>query len=485
MTKLRLPWMLSATVMCFFLTGVGWTQSDDSQSDQASSTAGAPSNGQSSGQDNQPIQSLPPISGLDQPSLGPRFPTRSFLFPGAHVSEALDTNVGQTTGTSAINGVTRALGSLMLQKIGERYSTAIDYVGGVAFYTGISPDISQIEQFDAEQRIYWRSGALTLRDRFSYLPEGSFGYGAYGETGAYDLGLGGIGYVGGTIGQGLGGLFGVGDFASLGQAPRIDNLSVADVVQSLSARSSITMAGGYELVHFTNNSANFIDSNQITAQVGYDYQLSRKSQIALIYGFQDFQYPNIAGSSFNTQVVNVMYGYRISGRMDFLVGAGPQFTFIHNSPLFGGSSDRITASARAALRYRFPRTMIGVYFDRYDSSGSGYFAGAVSNVVRFSVSRPLTRMWSGTADIGYAYSSALQPSLTGPLPASTNSFQYVYAGAAVHRPLGEHFALFFSYQFNDISFNAESCSLAIECGSAPRNVVAVGLDWHPHPIRLD
>jgi hypothetical protein len=205
----------------------------------------------------------------------------------------------------------------------------------------------------------------------------------------------------------------------------------------------------------------------------------------LIYGFQDFQYPNIAGSSFNTQVVNVMYGYRISGRMDFLVGAGPQFTFIHNSPLFGGSSDRITASARAALRYRFPRTMIGVYFDRYDSSGSGYFAGAVSNVVRFSVSRPLTRMWSGTADIGYAYSSALQPSLTGPLPASTNSFQYVYAGAAVHRPLGEHFALFFSYQFNDISFNAESCSLAIECGSAPRNVVAVGLDWHPHPIRLD
>jgi hypothetical protein len=280
-------------------------------------------------------------------------------------------------------------------------------------------------------------------------------------------------------------LFGLGEFGSLGQAPRIDNLSVADVVQSLTARSSITAAGGYEIVHFTDNTANFVDSNQITAQVGYDYQLSRRSQVAVIYGFQDFQYPNIPGSSFNTQVVNLMYGYRISGRMDFLIGAGPQFTFIHNSPLFGGSSDRITASVRGMLRYRFPRTSIGIYFDRYDSSGSGYFAGAVSNVARFSVSRPLTRLWSATADIGYAYSSALQPNLNGPLPASTTSFQYVYAGAAVHRPLGKHFALFFSYQYNDLWFNGSSCNTGGVCGSVPRNVAAVGLDWNPRPIRLD
>src|SRR5580692_9904436 len=102
--------------------------------------------------------------------------------------------------------------------------------------------------------------------------------------------------VGGALGQGLGGLFGLGEFGSLCQAPRIDNLSVADVVQSLSARSSITAAGGYEIVHFTDNTANFVDSNQITAQVGYDYQLSRRSQVAVIYGFQDFQYPNLPGS---------------------------------------------------------------------------------------------------------------------------------------------------------------------------------------------
>ena len=467
--------------MLIFLTLAlvpGWAQNDAGQQPAGSSP-------QPSGQDNQSQSDAnPPISGIDQPSLGARFPTRSFLVPGAHVSEALDSNVGETAGTSAINGVTRVLGSLMLQKIGSRYVTAFDYVGGVAFYTGVSPSTSQIHQFDAEQKILWRTGALTFRDRFSYLPEGSFGFGAYGESGAYNLGLGGIGYVGGTLGQGLGGLFGLGEFGSLGQQPRIDNLAIADVTQSLSARSSITVAGGYEIVHFADNTAGFIDSNQITGQVGYDYKLSRKSQIALVYGFQDFQYPNIPGSSFSTHVVTLMYGYRISGRMDFLVGAGPQVTLIHNSPLFGGSSDRVTVSARAALRYRFPRTSIGIYYDRYNSSGSGYFVGAISDVVRFSVSRPLTRLWTATADIGYAHDSALQSGVLNLLPPSTNSFQYVYAGAAVHRPLGRHFAVFFSYQFNDLQFNGSTCTAGGSCASQ-RHVVAAGLDWHPRPIRLD
>ena len=82
--------------MVMFLTlamGVGWGQNDPGQQPTGSAQP-------TSGQDNEPPwDTNPPISGIDQPSLGERFPTRSFLLPGAHVSEALDTNAGQTTGS--------------------------------------------------------------------------------------------------------------------------------------------------------------------------------------------------------------------------------------------------------------------------------------------------------------------------------------------------------------------------------------------------
>jgi hypothetical protein len=43
---------------------------------------------------------------------------------------------------------------------------------------------------DVDQKITWRRGALSLRDSFSYLPEGNFG-GSYGSAGS--MGIGSLG----------------------------------------------------------------------------------------------------------------------------------------------------------------------------------------------------------------------------------------------------------------------------------------------------
>jgi hypothetical protein len=427
----------------------------------------------------------PPISGLDLPSLQPPFQTRSFVSIGAHISEAADSNVGEGTGNSSISEDTRALGSVMLQRIGVHSVTAVDYIGGIIYYSDFTPNVNQIHQADAEQKFLWRTGQLTARDQFSYLPEGSFGYGVYGESGAYDLGIGGLGYLGGVVGEGLGGIFSLGEFGALGQAPRYSNFSIVDLDQGLSKRSSITLAGGYGLIRFTGNSPSFIDNNQITAQAGYDYQISRRSQIALVYGFQQFEYPNIPGSSFHTHIGQFMYGYRISGRMDLMVGAGPQVTVINNSMLFGGSSDRITASARGILRYRFPKTSLGLYYDRYNTSGSGYFLGAVSDIVRFSISRPLGRRWTISSDVGYARNERIEPGFVGVLPSTTSSFWYLYAGAAVRRQMSHSLSLFLSYQYNDLTFGESFCATPGCNTMAQRHVAAIGLDWRPHPFRLD
>ena len=483
-------WQTAWTVL--FLAsalGVGWAQSDavqqpaDSSQQPADSTA-APA--PAFGQDNPPPQSSdnPPLSGLDTPSLEPHAATRSFLVPGVHVSQSVDSNVGGTSGNSAIHGVTRAMGSLMLQRLWSHYQTAFDYYGGAAFYSGFSKTSNQVHQLDAEQRIMWRTGQLALRDTFSYLPEGSFGYGAYGGAGAYQSGLGGLGGGGGLAGGVVSGIFGPGQLGSLGQQPRITNSAVADITENLTPRSSATVAGGYGLVHFMGGNTGLIDSRQTSAQAGYNYQLNRKDQIALVYGFQDFHYPNIAGSSFITHMGHVLYGHRISGRMDLLLGGGPQVTLI-NSPITG-STRRLSVSGRAAVHYRFPRTTFGLSYDRLNTNGSGFFLGATSDVVRFAVTRNVSRQWDVNTDVGYSRNSQLLPGTTGVGGVAAQSYQYIYAGGAARRQLGRYFGLFFSYQFNNLAFDSSFCTTTGPCANtSQRHVAAVGLDWHPRPIRLD
>jgi hypothetical protein len=484
MRKHQSIWVLMFLALAL---GMGRAQSDNGQqpadNNQPPSTAPAPA----FGQDNAPPQSSdnPPISGLDQPSLEPRASARSYLIPGVHVSEAVDSNVSNAANSPSINSVTRALGSLTLQKLWRRYDVALDYVGGGAFYSQRGTNNAQLQQLDADQRFLWRTGQLAIRDSFSYLPEGSFGYGSFGGAGALS-GMGGV--VGGGISNNF---FGPGQFASLGQQPRISNVALADITESLNPRSSVTLAGSYGLVHFTNNNfgvinnqlVTAINSQQVTAQAGYSYQLNHKDQIGLVYGYQDFSYPSSIGTSFNTNLVNVLYGHRISGRMDLVLGGGPQLTQIHN-PLLG-SSRRLSASGRASLRYRFPKTSVRLSYDHFNNNGSGFFVGASSDVARLDATRPIGRLWSGTANLGFTHNNRLVANPLG-IGVSAGSYDYLYAGGAMRRQLGRNFGLLISYQFNNLWFDSSFCGATTPCSrTSQRHVAAVGLDWHPHPIRLD
>lgn len=453
-------------VLLLWAAGVGWAQNGGGQTDS---------------QTEQTIEN-PPISGVDQPALEPGLAPRSFLIPGAHISEAVDSNVGNGLGNEAVHGVTRVLGSVILQRLWKNYELSLGYVGGAALYSGFRESSSQVHQLDAVQRIQWRRGQLALRDEFSYLPEGSFGFGAYGGTGGYALGLGAIG-TGGLALSPLGNFFGPAQFGSVGQAPRITNVAAADVTQSLTARSAVTAAGSYGLVHFTDDRFGFIDSRQVSAQVGYNYELTRRDQIAVIYGFQDFRYPGLGGQSFTTHLWHVLYGHRISQRMDFIAGGGPQLTRLNN-PFFG-STTQLSLSGRASLRYKFPKTSLGLSYDHYNTGGSGFFPGAKSDIVRLALARPLTRKWDAISDIGYAHNSRIQSALFG-LGVNASSYDYVYAGVALRRQLSRNFSAFVSYQFNQLSLDSSFCVPGAPCNRiSQRHVAAIGLDWHPRAIKLD
>ncbi|MGB8985567.1 MAG: hypothetical protein WCC37_02945 [Candidatus Sulfotelmatobacter sp.] len=511
--------ILMTLTLSLLSVSLAWAQSDENQTP-------APAPVPAFGQENPapPVSENPPISAIDQPGLEPHAAPESFLLPGLHFSESVDSNAANTVGGSSTGLVTRGLGSLTLQKLWRNYDVAADYIGGVSYYNVAGIGLQQLQQFDIDNRINWKRGQLAIRDSFSYLPEGAFGFAAYGGSGAYNLGMGsmGTGLLGANAFGGQSNVFSGGEGVSLGQVPRITNLGLADIVESLTPKSSLTLAAGYGLVHFDgdlasptslNDNIAFIGSRETTAQVGYDYSLNAKDQVALSYGYQSFDFSTV-GTAFHSNVIQAMYGHRISGRLSFIIGAGPQFTHIDANPpiclsIFGAlsvplndcttdggtiavihtSANHIGAVGRVSLRYKFPKTSVSFTFQRYDTSGSGIFAGSLSNIALLDMRRPLSRVWDLFSDVGYSKNSRLQ------IPGSAvnaNEFTYWYAGAGLHRQFGRSLRGFVSYQFNDMTFDT-SCPLVTTAGPglaacsnlSRRQVGSIGLDWTPRPIRLD
>lgn len=527
------PYPIYVLLFVAIAMGSGWAQADSGQqpADSSQQPAGtgqqpsAPAPALGADMTAQSIEN-PPLTSLDQPALEPGLAARSFFIPGLHIINTADTNLsGDLVGTDAIRSVTRALGSLELQRLWKNYDLYINYAGGVALYENFSRNAAQIHALDINQRMRWRTGQLSFRDTFSDLPEGTFGYSAFGGAGNYNLG--GFQNVGGIQDAGGGAFFSAGQFGSLGQDPRVTNTSLAEVTQLLSPRSSVTLTGSYGFTDFLDTvttcaptepfccepagtcqpptstfcppSANccppattgdtrltagcLINSHQFAAQAGYNYQLNRRNQIALVYGFQDFSYPVTNLGSFTTNQVHLLLGHRISGRMDFQVGGGPQVTNIDRPGL--PAIHQFTGTGRVSFRYRFPKATLSLGYNRLSTNGSGFFGGATSDVARLTVLRPLSRLWTATGDVGYAHNTRLLPTATIGAP---DSYQNGYFGVGLRRQFSRYLGGYVTYQYTNLNFDIPICSLddPTLCGrTAQRHTVIIGLDWHPRPIRID
>jgi hypothetical protein len=438
----------------------------------------------------------PPLSGLDAPAAEPAFGGRSYLVPGLQVSEAVDSNAASTASNNThMSEITRALGSVDMQKIWRQYQFGLDYIAGGNFYAGpiITTNHSrftQVHTLAANQRILWRTGQLAIRDSFDYLPEGSFGFSSYGGAGGFGSAIGGgvTGVGAGTgVGSGLaGGSAGLGtSFGSVGYQPRIDNSSIIDVVQGLSPRSTVTMAGGYSFTNYldTSSSAPLVNSQQITGQVGYNRTLNRKDQIGVQYSYQDFHFPRVGSGSVQAHAWNALYGHRVSGKLNFTVAGGPQLVILNNA---GATTKKLAANGSLTLGYTVSsRTNVQVVAQHYVSPGSGFYAGANTTATRVSLGHRFGRHWTTSTDAGYSHNSNLQSSsVLPPAGVTSHSYQFWYAGTSLQRQLGQQFSAFVSYQFNDMGLR--QCAPTVICGgTSTRHTGQVGINWHPRPIRLD
>ena len=426
----------------------------------------------------------PPVSGLDEPGLELRSAARSFFAPALQLSQSADTNAGNQFGNSGVESVTRFLGALDLQRFWSKTDFLAEYLGGGALYS-TDTSVRQIHALGVEGVTRWRTGQATVRDSFSYLPEGSFSLGAFGGAPGLGLATGGMG-----TGEAGGGLPGTHNFnnGSVGLIPRLANTAILDIVQSVSPRSAFTVAGGFSNAHFFDDTENLINSDQTTIQGGYSHLLNRRDQIAGIYGYQLLRFPQATGGQVQNHIFNLRWGHMITGRMSLIAGAGPQYTIIEDPNPQIGTAKHWSANGRVQVRYKFARTSLVAAYQKYTSSGSGFFAGSDSQVVRFGMKHEVGRTMDLFTELGYSHNKRLQ-SFTGAGVAGSR-YDEGFAGAILRRHMGRAYDLFVAYRFGEIGFdNADPlCGVGGfgACGrTSQRHIGTVGVEWHPTPMRIE
>jgi|HubBroStandDraft_4_1064222.scaffolds.fasta_scaffold10184_2 hypothetical protein len=429
----------------------------------------------------------PPVTGLDEPSLDLKTASRSFISPALQVSESADSNGENTLGdTSGLASITRVLGALDLQQFWPKSDFLLEYVGGGAFYAD-PYSVRQLQAAGLEAITRWRTGQITLRDAFSYLPDGSFQIGTFG--GAPGLGLAtAIGMGTGATGGGLPGINNSSSqtFNGVGIVPRLQNTAILDAVQAITPRSAVTVAGGFSDSHFFDSencalgpTTCLINSDQLTVEGGYSHLINRHDQLGVVYAFQLFQFPQETGGQIYIHVVNARYSHSITGKLSLILSVGPQYTELEA----GGYYKHWSPSARGTLRYRIGHASLVATYEKFTSSGSGFFAGADVQAARLGYTRPLGRTWDLYADIGYTYNSRIQNSLFG---AQAGSFNDGFASAILRKHLGRSYEFFAAYRFSELAFD-QTVNLGISGTGkiAQRNVGTIGIEWHPRPTRIE
>jgi len=421
----------------------------------------------------------PPVTGLDEPALELHTASRSFVSPALQVSESADTNGGNVVGTTGLESVTRVLGAFDLQQFWPKSDLFLEYLGGGAFY-GSPYAARQLHAAGLEAVTRWRTGQATLRDSFSYLPDGSFAVGTFG--GVPGLGLATTGGTGMT-GGGVPGIVN-GQFGAIGNIPRLANTALLDAVQALNPVSAITVADGFSNAHFYDPSHTLLNSDQTTIQGGYSRLLSRRDQIGAIYAFQLFQFPQNTGGQIINHVVNLRWSHTLTGRMSFIAGAGPQYTDLQQ----GGHLKQWSVSGRVQLRYKFAHSSMVATYEKFTSPGSGFFAGADTQAARLGYQRALGRTWDFYSDLGYSHNKRLQSA--GLFGVNATSYDEGSAGAIFRKHLGRTYDFFAAYRFSEVGFDQPLSGppfcTAGTCGStSQRHVGTVGVEWHPRPTRIE
>jgi hypothetical protein len=410
------------------------------------------------------------LTGVLVPGLGSSEMRHSYWVPGIqYANQARSSALSQPT-VSSWNSTSFVAGNLSLLARWSSSELVVNYSGGGTFSTDKAEGDGYFHQLNLAQVFSWRRWQWAFIDDFGYLPQSQFGFGV-------GSGLAAPG-IGGSLGPSSPGLQpnyqpSQSIFTSVGS--RYSNSITTQIVYLVSPRGSITLAGSYGILRFVEPGN--IDSNDSIFSAGYNYALSGKDTIGVLYRFVAYRYLGDP-QAIQDHTVQLAYGRKVTGRLALQMFAGPELTAfrVHQA----GFKDPISVAGGVSLTYALPRTKLSAGYNHGLSGGSGVFAGSTADQIQGGVSRQLSRVWLGNISFGYARNKGLKSSS---VISASPAFSSWFAGSSLDRPLGRTASLSIGYTAYLQESNTASCSIGT-CGSYVQHQVSASFQWHTRPLVL-
>jgi len=444
--------------------------------------AGLNDNGDSTASPDQMQPDTRPLAGAQNIAVGTLPDTHSYWQPHVDITTTGDSNPLNASGNNGWTTWSTLMAGIDLHRISGNSNLVVTYTGGGEISNDGNSSNSILQQFGLNEKISWRRSTLTLIDQLDYVPDISVGFGSLSG-----LQLPG----GGSLGLQQGFLPGQSIVAPTGN--RLTNSAIAQDDTYLTARSSLTFIAGYSLLHYYGNG--LLNMGDMIFQGGYNYQMTRKDSLAVLYRFSGYRYGNI-GQSINDNLVQLSFGRRITGKLALQMAAGPEISFLQipisttggtgGSGSTGGTGSTTVSSQRqiywslnSSLTYQLQRTGFVVSYNHGLSGGSGVFAGAVSDSVSGAVSRQLSRVLGGGANFGYSRNAGVDYAAATPV---NQSYDYWFGGANLSRPFGRDLNVSLSYQIQYQNSNVPFCIGATCESTLTRNMISLSFAWHSRPL---
>jgi hypothetical protein len=411
-----------------------------------------------------------PLSGVESPTLGTSEIRHSYWVPGIGYGNTVRSNSLSPAQNSAWNTTSFLSGDISLLEAWSHSQLSASYSGGGNSSTDPIQGNGQYHQLATAFEVDQRRWQLLFVDQFSYLPQSAFGFG--GTSGLAPPG------ITGTLAvplPGLQSMYVPSQTILTTNGPRYSDASAVQLTYAVSPRGSITLAGVYGTLRFI-DSGN-VNSDTEILNAGYNYALTRKNTIGLVYLFSAYRYtgnPQALGD----HVGQFEFGRKITGRLALRLAGGPEVTTFRVA--IGGSKQRISGFGNVALAYAFARSSVALGYTRGLSGGSGVLTGSNLDQANATWSRQLTRVWNGSVNFGYARNRQLLSvsGLTSP------NYETWLAGAGLSRALGRTVDFSVAYQAQIQNSNVAICS-SPNCGTDyTAHQIFLTLKWHARPLVL-